>query len=108
MMACSSTRATIKATMGSGRMRVGVTLAVLPLLAVAGLSQWVRFQREEGPRPTFASSAEFHFIRLEYTDLPEYHRSWGFASRGGRGEGWWMVDWPDAEDHFTMGVQRLT
>ena len=24
------------------------------------------------------------------------------------GDGWWMVDWPDAEEHFTMGVRRLT
>jgi hypothetical protein len=32
----------------------------------------------------------------------------GFASRGGTGEGWWIVDWPDAEDHFSSGVKRLT
>ncbi len=45
---------------------------------------------------------------MEYTDLPEYHRYFGFASRGARGEGWWVVDWPDADDHFSQGVQRLT
>ena len=45
---------------------------------------------------------------MEYTDLPEYHRFFGFASRGARGEGWWVVDWPDADDHFSQGVQRLT
>ena len=24
------------------------------------------------------------------------------------GSGWWMMDWPDAEQHFTAGVFRLT
>lgn len=86
----------------------GLVLGALLLLAVAGLAQRYRFQREEGPRPAFPSKAEFHFIRVEYTDLPQYHRGFGFASRDGTGEGWWLVDWPDAEDHFTMGVQRLT
>ena len=62
----------------------------------------------EAPRPTFKSDAEFHFIRVEYTDLPQFHRRWGYASRDGRGEGWWVVDWPDADDHFSTGVQRLT
>ena len=35
-------------------------------------------------------------------------RCFGFASRGATGEGWWMVDWPDADEHFSMGVSRLT
>ena len=72
--------------------------ASLVLLAGIGLAQRYRMQREDGPRPSFASSAEFHFIRVEYTDLPQYHRRFGYASRAGTGEGWWMVDWPDAED----------
>jgi uncharacterized protein DUF4159 len=84
-------------------------MAALLGLALSVAAQRFPFQREDsGPRPWFASSAEFHFVRLEYTDLPEYHRSWGFASRGGRGQGWWMVDWPEADDHFSMGVRRLT
>jgi hypothetical protein len=84
---------------------------VLPLLlAMTGLGQRFRVQEQEedGPRPVFPSAAEFHFVRVEYTDLPEYHRFFGFASRGARGEGWWVVDWPDADDHFSQGVQRLT
>jgi len=91
--------------------RAGPILAAVLLLAIAGLAQRFGFRRqqeEEGPRPVFPSKAEFHFIRVEYTDLPQYHRRFGFASRNGTGEGWWMVDWPDAEDHFTTGVQRLT
>jgi hypothetical protein len=52
--------------------------------------------------------AEYHFLRLEYTDLPQFQRGFGFRSRNGRGRGWWLQDWPDADDHFTAGVQRLT
>ncbi len=55
-----------------------------------------------------AREAEFHFIRLEYTDLPQFRRGFGFRSRNGRGAGWWLQDWPDAEDHFTAGIERLT
>ena len=83
------------------------------LLTAAALAQRFGFGlqfegHDEAPRPTFASGAEFHFIRLEYTDLPQFHRGFGFASRDGRGSGWWIVDWPDADDHFSLGVQRLT
>ena len=80
------------------------------LLAMTVLGQRFRSQEQEedGPRPVFPSQAEFHFVRVEYTDLPEYHRFFGFASRGARGEGWWVVDWPDADDHFSQGVERLT
>jgi len=88
---------------------VALVLAALLLLAIGALAQRFRVQEEdEGPRPSFPSQAEFHFIRVEYTDLPQYHRRWGYASRDGTGEGWWLVDWPDADDHFTAGVKRLT
>src|SRR5258706_14007837 len=84
-------------------------LTALLLIAIAGLAQRGRFpQREDDETPIPERAAEFHFLRLEYTDLPQYHRSWGFSSRDGRGTGWWLVDWPDADNHFTMGVQRLT
>lgn len=53
-------------------------------------------------------NAEFNFIRLQYTDSPYYHRGFGYASRDGQGTGWWIVDWPDADNHFTAGIQRLT
>jgi hypothetical protein len=91
-------------------MRAACLLAVL--LATAALAQrfgGVRFQgHDDGPEPTFPAGAEFHFIRTEYTDLPEYHRNFGYASRSARGNGWWIVDWPDADNHFSSGVQRLT
>src|SRR5215467_7700114 len=94
------------------RARAGLLVAALLLLAGAALSQ--RFggfgfgPRSEGPRPDFPKEGEFHFIRLEYNDDPRFHRGFGFASRGARGSGWWIVDWPDSDEHFTMGVGRLT
>ena len=91
-------------------LRIGAALAILIAIAISSLAQRMRFQdaEEEGPRPVFPSKAEFHFIRVEYTDAPQYHRRFGFASRRGTGNGWWVVDWPDAEDHFSAGIQRLT
>ena len=77
-------------------------------VACALAAQRFPFRPEAESRPEFKAGAEFHFIRVEYTDLPQYHRRFGFASRAGRGEGWWLVDWPDADDHFSSGVQRLT
>src|SRR5882757_9922434 len=97
--------------MSRGRARPGVISAIVLLLAAAGLAQ--RFgggirHGDQNPVPDFPSGAEFHFIRTEYTDLPQFHRRFGFASRGATGDGWWMVDWPDADEHFSMGVSRLT
>jgi len=90
-------------------MRRFASLSALLLFAIATFAQRFRFEgHDEAPRPTFPASAEFHFVRVEYTDLPGFHRWFGYASRGARGEGWWMVDWPDADDHFSTGVQRLT
>ena len=59
-------------------------LVALLLLAIGALAQRFRIQEEdEGPRPSFPAKAEFHFIRVQYTDLPQYHRRWGYASRDG-------------------------
>jgi hypothetical protein len=88
--------------------RAAVLAGFVLLLCGVAAGQRFRYGREESPRPNFPAAAEFHFIRLEYTDLPQFHRRFGFASRSGRGDGWWMVDWPEADDHFSMGVQRLT
>jgi hypothetical protein len=84
------------------------SVAAATLCAAGLLAQRFDFEHSEGPKPTFPQNADFHFVRVEYTDLPEYHRRWGYASRDGRGEGWWLVDWPDADEHFTLGIQRLT
>ena len=82
---------------------------LLLVIAFAALAQRGIFRRQDDeesigpPKP-----AEFHFLRVEYTDLPPFHRRWGYSSRDGMGSGWWLVDWPAADDHFTSGIGRLT
>jgi hypothetical protein len=91
-----------------------IALATAAALLAAGGALAQRFgrggfgQAESRPRAAFPKEGEFHFVRTEYTDLPQYHRRFGFASRNAEGDGWWMVDWPDADDHFSLGVRRLT
>src|SRR5271157_3666893 len=81
----------------------------LLLIAAAGLTQRGRFREPEDEGPAIpVRAAGFHFIRVEYTDLPQYHRGFGYASRDGMGSGWWIVDWPAADNHFTAGIERLT
>ncbi|HEY1337776.1 MAG TPA: DUF4159 domain-containing protein [Bryobacteraceae bacterium] len=78
-------------------------------IAAAGFAQRGRFfQRDEDDAVAPPRPAEFHFLRVEYTDLPEYHRGWGWSSRDGTGTGWWLMDWPAADNHFTRGIERLT
>jgi hypothetical protein len=84
--------------------RIAAGLAVAAALA----QRSSRFEPAENVRPTFPAQAEFHFIRMEYTDHPMATRRFGYSSRSGAGAGWWRMDWPDAEDHFTLGVRRLT
>jgi hypothetical protein len=64
------------------------------------------FGRSEAAESEFSPNAEFHFLRMEYTDY--MRRGFGNVSRRGRASGWWAQDWPDADEHFTKGVQRLT
>ena len=85
-----------------------LSATVLALLAQRFVAARGEERLEEEARPALPQGAEFHFLRLEYTDLPQYHRRRGFASRSAMGEGWWQVDWPDADDHFSAGVDRLT
>jgi hypothetical protein len=87
-------------------------LVALLLIAFALLAQRGGRFRGGGP-PTQSPDipvrdAEYHFIRMQYTDSPEFRRGFGFVSRSGEAYGWWAQDWPDAENHFTIGVQRLT
>ena len=86
---------------------VRVALTV-PLIGAAVLfAQRFPFRSGEG-ESSLPKDGEFHFIRTEYVDLPGYGRGFGFSSRNGRGRGWWMVDWPDADEHFSIGIKRLT
>jgi hypothetical protein len=89
--------------------RAASIIVALLLAVFAGFAQRFRLAGHgDGPRPVFPPQGECHFVRVEYTDLPQFHRWFGFASRGASGEGWWLVDWPDADEHFSMGVARLT
>lgn len=84
----------------------GVLLCGLTLLAQRFGGN---FGRGESFTPDFPKDGEFHFIRTEYTDLPYRGRGFNrFVSRTGRASGWWAQDWPDADNHFSFGVQRLT
>jgi hypothetical protein len=87
--------------MGSAAAMTKAALAMGIVMACAAYAQ----RDDELPTPR---AAEFHFIRLEYNDLPQFHRRWGHSSRMGTGTGWWIVDWPAADNHFTSGVSRLT
>lgn len=90
---------------------VGAAIVALLSLTLAGLAQRGRFPgvaEEVDTPPVFAKDAEFHFIRVEYTDLPGFSRGFRNVSRNGRANGWWAQDWPDADNHFTVGVGRLT
>jgi Domain of unknown function (DUF4159) len=97
----------------SARM-IGLVVAVALMLTAAAMAQrgggfGGGIQAPAGgPLPTFPAAGEFHFIRTKYTDLPNHSRRFGFASRNAQGSGWWIVDWPDADYHFSEGVRRLT
>ena len=70
----------------------GAALVLLAMSVLAQRGQYGRYQDpDDEPQPVFPTSAEFHFIRVEYTDLPEFHRGYGFASRSGMGNGWWAA-----------------
>src|SRR5579872_2282596 len=100
--------------MQRGRRRLSAVLAALSLLAAAAVAQHGRgrggFQAMPEDDDTLPPphNGEYHFLRVEYTDLPSRHRGFGFSSRMGQGSGWWLVDWPAADNHFTEGIQRLT
>jgi len=103
------------------RGRIGLLAAGVLLCAAAVLAQRGRggfggggfggndFGRGESFVPDFPKEGDFHFIRTEYVDLPGYGRGFNrFVSRTGRASGWWAQDWPDADNHFSFGLQRLT
>jgi hypothetical protein len=98
--------------MSAGAWTARCALLAASLLVVwAALAQRGGFRRGGGDRWDELEPVrpgEFHFIRLEYADLPQYHRRFGYSSREGVGTGWWLMDWPAADNHFTAGIRRLT
>jgi hypothetical protein len=89
-----------------GFKRTGLLLLLIGGVALAQRGRFMRDDDNDVMMPR--RDAEFHFLRLEYTDLPQYHRAFGYSSRAGLGSGWWNMDWPAADNHFTAGLQRLT
>ncbi len=96
-----------------GLVAAAVLLGAFSLLAQRGFGGGGfggSFGRGESFVPDFTKNGEFHFIRTEYYDS----RRGGFGggnravSRSGRASGWWAQDWPDADNHFSFGIQRLT
>ena len=101
--------------MRMGRIRAALVATGLLGLAAVAFSQrgggfrggfGGGFGNSEAPESEFSANAEFHFLRMEYTDY--MRRGFGNVSRRGRASGWWAQDWPDADEHFTKGIQRLT
>ncbi len=83
-----------------GRTPIAAAVTMACALCVTGLSQMRSRQLPDTDVPVPLPEAEFHFVRLEYKDLPYARR--GFI------RGWWMQDWPAAEIHFAQGIRRLT
>jgi hypothetical protein len=90
--------------------RRNASVHLAALLAVAALAVAQRNPRPSAPAEadSLDKAAEFHFVRMQYTDHPMHRKPFSYSSRRGEGEGWWMMDWPDAEEHFSIGIQRLT
>ncbi len=81
-------------------LRLGAALLACAALACAAGDE----RREANPGP--GPAAEFHFARMVYVD---YSGARGFGRGfGGFGRGWWQQDWPEAEDHFTQNLRRIT
>jgi hypothetical protein len=85
-------------------MRAVLFLGGVLVLAAVALPQGRRNQLIYDT-PDVGPDAEFHFLRMEYTDMAG-GRGRGFGR--GYGRGWWMQDYPRAELHFNEGVRRLT
>ncbi len=89
------------------RTKWGIAIGVLTLFAVSAFAQRGRL-RSMGSESefNFDKEGEFHFLRMEYTDYQR--RGFGAVSRRGQASGWWAQDYPDAENHLTFGIKRLT
>jgi hypothetical protein len=88
-----------------------LVLIALPFFVQISLAQFRGRYREETSDDSASwikGEGEFHFIRVEYSDIMSAQRGFGFSSRNGQAFGWWSVDWPDADNHASLGFKRLT
>lgn len=88
------------------RAKWGLAAGAIVLCAAAAFAQRGRFRGGNSSEFQFDKENEFHFLRLEYTDYQR--RGFSSVSRRGQANGWWAQDWPDAENHLTFGIKRLT
>ena len=72
----------------------------LTVLAASLAAATLAWSQSEEWQSIGQGAAEFHFVRVEYTDLGGMNRRFG--------RGWWRQDWPEAETHFAQGIKRLT
>jgi hypothetical protein len=57
-------------------------------------------------RPEFIPEAEFHMARVVYNNgYGPMGRNFALSRRG---NGWWAIDYPEAEEHFLEGLARLS
>jgi hypothetical protein len=68
------------------------------LAAMAALAAMLPATAYEPRHGTAEPGSEFRFMRLQYTDTS--------GDRSARGA--WLIDYPQAEYHFTQGVKRMT
>ena len=79
-------------------MPVRLRFALLAALLACGAT--LALASDEGLElDPIGKTGEFHFARMIYTDSPQYR---------GFGRGWWQQDWPRAEEHLLVTVQRYT
>lgn len=90
------------------RRQAGVAVAVLLFVAGAFAQRGRGRFTSMTDAPAYGGDADFHFLRLAFSDGYGFSRGFGFASRRGAGRGWWVIDFPDADDNFTTGIRRLT
>lgn len=81
---------------------------MLSVLCVTGFTGVVWAQADDDEAATHRrlmreSPGEFQFVRLMYSQNRFCNTGWG---RGGYQA--WQTDWPDAENHFLKGIDRLT
>jgi hypothetical protein len=85
------------------------TRALATLLAFSALAFAAGDDSREAAALHAPAAAEFQFARMVYLD---YAGARGFGrggfGGGGFGRGWWQQDWPEAEDHFTQNLRRIT
>lgn len=77
---------------------------VLSIVTAGVWAQAIVSDTEDSRRRLVEPDSEFQFVRLAYSSNNYGRRGGGY---GGRRQSW-QTDYPDAEYHFTRGVDRLT